>query len=514
MPYRREGRIALRCIACFALLLPWLNPFAPGPTPAAFPWLLSLFCAAFVLAFAFRLRVQDVMFVWVIAASASCIIALCQYFTVAQYLTSWMNAAYPGEAYANLRQRNQFASLTNIGLLALLWFVSTGRPGSWYRAMPFVVLLAAGNAASASRTGLFQLLMVAALVFFWRGSAYRGKLSLCVLAGVVYAASALSFPPLLKWATGIDVLSAFARMNAPVDCSSRSVLWSNVIELIREKPWFGWGWGELDYAHYMHLYPGARFCDILDNAHNLPLHIAVELGIPAALLSTGLVCWLIWRLKPWCEKDVTRQTAWGVIAVVALHSLLEYPLWYGPFQLSVIACIVLLWRSTTGSAEIAASTVVRSGGFPPDGAVGRWQAIRLVGAILLIAISGYGMWDYRRVSQVYLAPQERAAAYRDDTLAKARNSWLFRSQAQFAELSLTPLVPGNAQWVYDTATSLLHYSPEPRVIEKTIESATMLGRDAEALAYLARYKAAFPAEAARWAQGNAAVLKALSTPGA
>ena len=57
------------------------------------------------------------------------------------------------------------------------------------------------------------------------------------------------------------------------------------------------------------------------------------------------------------------------------------------------------------------------------------------------------------------------------------------------------------------ALELLHYSPEPRVIEKLIESAVMLGRDDEALQYLARYRAAFPQEHARWVQGNAAAQR-------
>jgi hypothetical protein len=47
---------------------------------------------------------------------------------------------------------------------------------------------------------------------------------------------------------------------------------------------------------------------------------------------------------------------------------------------------------------------------------------------------------------------------------------------------------------------MLHFSPEPRVIEKVIESAVMHGQDAEALYYLQRYKAAFPAQHARWSQ--------------
>ena len=135
--------------------------------------------------------------------------------------------------------------------------------------------------------------------------------------------------------------------------------------------------------------------------------------------------------------------------------------------------------------------------------------LRVPVAIVLIAIAGYAAWDYDRIGQIYRAPEDRAAAYRDDTLAKIRSSWLFANQVRFAELSITPLTPANAQWTFDTATALLHYSPEPRVIEKVIESAVMLGRDEEALAHLARYRAAFPLDHARWAQGNAKLPEAV-----
>ena len=119
------------------------------------------------------------------------------------------------------------------------------------------------------------------------------------------------------------------------------------------------------------------------------------------------------------------------------------------------------------------------------------------------------MWDYHRISQIYRAPEARDVAYRDDTLAKIRNSWLFANQVRFAELSITPLTQANAQWTFDTAKALLHYSPEPRVIEKVIESAVMLGRDDEALAQLTRYRAAFPSDHARWVQANAKLPEAV-----
>lgn len=106
------------------------------------------------------------------------------------------------------------------------------------------------------------------------------------------------------------------------------------------------------------------------------------------------------------------------------------------------------------------------------------------------------------MSQLYLLPESRSAAYRTDTLEKVRGSWLFASQVQFAELMTTALGPANAEWTFQAAGALLHYSPEPRVVEKRIEAAVMLGRDDDALKHLALYRAAFPADHARWAKAN------------
>jgi hypothetical protein len=93
----------------------------------------------------------------------------------------------------------------------------------------------------------------------------------------------------------------------------------------------------VSFAHYMTLYDGPRFVEILDNAHNLPLHLAVELGIPAALLICGGFAGLVIAARPSRASDPMRPMAWGV-----LHSLLEYPLWYGPFQLVFGLCLGFL----------------------------------------------------------------------------------------------------------------------------------------------------------------------------
>jgi hypothetical protein len=122
---------------------------------------------------------------------------------------------------------------------------------------------------------------------------------------------------------------------------------------------------------------------------------------------------------------------------------------------------------------------------------------------LLLALLAYAAWDYGRVSQIYLPPEARTPSYRDDPLPLIRNSILFRNQARFAELTLSTLTRENAAWTLETSLALLHYSPEPRVIQKVIESATMLGREELAVEHLARFRAAFPAEYAAWAAQSA-----------
>ena len=115
-------------------------------------------------------------------------------------------------------------------------------------------------------------------------------------------------------------------------------------------------------------------------------------------------------------------------------------------------------------------------------------------------------WDYGKVSQIYLAPDARQRWWDGDALALADDTWFFRAQGDFARLTLTPLDADNAAATRQTAQQLIAYSPEPRVIERLIESATWLGDNDLALWHLARYRAAFPQAHAQWARGLHAPL--------
>ena len=523
-PMQRETKTASQLVAAIMLLLPWLNPFAGGPTPSEVPWLVSAACISAFMIFMLAWRIDAVattggaLFAAAVISSA---IGLLQYFGAAAPFAPWVNLPSAGEAFANLRQRNQFATLTAIGMVALLCMVrrptaavlasgavdqsasASARMAKTVLLVIAIVLLAFGNAASSSRTGMLQLVLIASLFCVWGGLRQPAVRRLLIVGGLAYALAAYALP---RWA-GLDPTTTgiLARLHDgdPV-CASRLTLWSNVLHLIAQKPWAGWGWGELDYAHFTTLYSGPRFCDILDNAHNLPLHLAVELGIPVAVLVCGFSLWLVWRSRPWREADPGRQMAWAVLAVIMLHSMLEYPLWYGPFQIAAGLCVWILWptrqtvrANTNTNTNAVAGVHEQVGGHQPT----HLPLIKVIAAcIALVALAGvmYTAWDYRRISQIYLAPDMRAPAYRENTMAKIRDSWLFRNQVQFAELTTTDVTADNAARINAMAHDLLHFSPETRVAEKLIDSALVLGRDEEALFYLERYRAAFASDYARW----------------
>lgn len=189
-PVATAGTSSLLAVSCIAL--PWLNPFAIGPSPAVMPWLVALAATAGLVLLTVMRSLTDAGTIgtaqpdhwspvaagaWLLAGVLSSCIGLLQYFGVAAALDPWVSQTHLGEAFANLRQRNQFASLMNIALASLIWWTasSVDKPGadvtSHQRRQAWgllaAVFLAVGNAASSSRTGLVQLLLLGLFCQVW-----------------------------------------------------------------------------------------------------------------------------------------------------------------------------------------------------------------------------------------------------------------------------------------------------------------------------------------------------------
>jgi O-antigen ligase len=478
----------------FVLALPWLNPFALGPTPNVQPLLISWASVALALGLVVVGRVSGAVlwraavWAWVLAAVISAVLGLLQYLDMAADFAPWVDQVSPGMVYANLRQRNQLATLCAIGVAALAWGTAAdGGGGRGQRFMGVAGLLAAGLIGmvwglTGSRTGLLELVSLWVLALVWRLAAPAPGRVWPVLA-VATLAYLVAASGLVQSFGGDGGSAPLARVwEGSETCASRLTLWANVWQAVVEKPWMGWGWGELGYAQFMTLTTGPRFCDLLDNAHNLPLHLAVSFGLPVAAIVVALVLLLVWRGQPWRVAQPGARLAWAVLAVVGLHSLLEYPLWYGPFQMAVLLAVLQLCVVQADRAGLLGTRA------------------RAIGAVLALALAGICLvvsQSYARVSRLYSIEAARAVVFDPFNELQYHDIFLFVNEVAFSRLAL-PVKSGRPQDQYALAQQLLHYSAEPRVIERVLESAQLLGRTDEVAFYKARYAQAFPERFIEW----------------
>jgi len=454
--------LAARGWVVLLLVLPWIHPWAPGPQPNTLPLLISWGCLAVLMVQDGLPDADELAQAWFWAALVSSVVGLLQYFGLADRLHNWMHVPPTlGEAMGNLRQRNQLATLTSLGAVAMLYWNAQGLPKR--HALAGLALLAIGNAATNSRTGLLQWVGLLILQGLWQwGSPGRRppwSWSLLLGAWAVYSLASLALPETLNLLEDSHVSSAFRRMGEQNGCSSRLVLWSNVLQLIGEHPWVGWGWDELKYAHYMAHYPGMRFCEILGNAHNLPLHLAFAIGIPATLLLVLVGVGLVVRQRAWQIHRHADALGWGVLAMIGLHSLLEYPLWYGPFQLAALFAVLLLWPAARGWLSRHRHLTQGAG----------------IALLMLVALIGL---DYHRMRQIYLPEGQRSTLWQGEAWTMAAQTWFFQPAYRFAELGTTPVTTENAGSVLELAQEVMHYSPEPRVITRLIDAARQSGNTA------------------------------------
>jgi hypothetical protein len=489
-PFRDLGLLAW--VGMSLSVMAWVA-FGGRASFVVLPWLLAGAALAFwVLASSHASLAAFLSGSLVAAACLNFVAAQIQFFQLSGF-ECCVAAASASQIAGNLMQRNNFGSLMAFGFLGVLWIQRTQHAQTPSRSSERSWLLGLGcfafglgSAQSLSRTAFVVTLCLVALAWLWQYFSMRSMRPAILLFLLGYAFGAV-FP---QWLSDVPANTTLISRWSDDGALSRLDLWANVMELVIWQPWAGYGWRSLAYAHYSHDFSSLRFMEMVDNAHLLPLQLAVALGLPIALGMCALLVWLVWRNKPWRETHPDRQFAWGILLVMGIHSMLEYPLWYGPFFLAVVLSTGILFRE-----------VWKNGWFSQSGAAR--SAIDLgvkTFAFGLLAFTLFAAFDYHRVSQIYLQPEQRSRWYTDDPLKAAKKSVLFQSHAKFAELQIMPLSRESAPRVLELSSELVRWSPEPRIIEKLIESAAMMGMDDLAAFHLKRYKVAYPVAHAAWAK--------------
>lgn len=378
-----------------------------------------------------------------VAALGNVAIGMVQVFVPQWTSNGWLvPSAIVGRAYGHVRHPNLLATLLLWGCGAMLWMGLVRRWGLGVLA-PLMALLVLGVALTVSRTGA----VCVGLLMLWgvvdRRLPVRVRVLLVAL-GLVYMAG---WRGLELWSEhthipfyGDDQLQKTVHGDAS---SSRGRIWRDTWALILQHPWAGVGPGAFNFEWSLSVFPD-RAIAFFDHAHNLPMQLAVESGIPFALGVMGAVAWLIWKASLACrsvfpEVSLGARVLCWMLLVVGVHSLLEYPLWFAHFLMPT--AVMLGWlvglsdhadASAEGPVPVEAEPVSR-----PKEYSGAVAISACVGAVMLVACL-WSAHQYYTVALVF-AP-ERAWGGESESLAdriqRGRESVLFGHHADYVHVTM------------------------------------------------------------------------------
>lgn len=350
----------------------------------------------------------------------------------------------PGRAVGNLRQPNHLSTLLIWSVCGAVWL---GRRRLWAQGVAalMVVLGIGGVVWTASRTGMLGMLLLS--VWAIRDKHLPRHLRVVLLlAPLWYGLWWLGMAWWAQLGSG-HTFAAGARMSDGSDISSsRFKIWSDTLELIQANPWWGVGWGEFNLAWTFTELPH-RPVAFFDHTHNVLLHWAVELGVPLALLMTSLtafgllVLWMPWRAVRRVDADEPEGLRLGVVAMTgtvaamaALHSLLEYPLWYAYFLLPAAMVWALGLAARGGAPLLPRADDTQPLGTQPAGTMPHTKPWSWPSASLGMVVVVGAVWcaiDYQFAANIY-APRPWAGAL-SDRIAFGQDRLWFGYQADYAQ---------------------------------------------------------------------------------
>ncbi|WOB08528.1 PglL family O-oligosaccharyltransferase [Piscinibacter gummiphilus] len=363
----------------------------------------------------------------VVAGGVSVLIALIQVLAPSVADGEWISrASTAGRAGGNLRQPNHLSSLLLGAMAASVWLHEARVKRTSGEATIAQCAIAAGLMAAltlgvvltVSRTGTVCIALLALWGVVDKRLAPFSR-ALLSLTPLVYA---LCWLGMSEWAKASEFAGA-VQLHKSDPSSSRFGIWANTLSLIAQNPWFGVGWGEFNFAWSLTPFPN-RPVAFFDHTHNLPLNLLVELGVPLGTLVLVLLAWLLWKAFIACRtapppESAMVRTAFVMVLMMAVHSMLEYPLWYAYFLLPTAFALGICLGHSTPPPESK----------PVDSP---WPRRLLMSASLVLVLGTvFSVFDYLRVTKIFSVDEDDTTplSYR---IAEGQKSIFFAHHADYA----------------------------------------------------------------------------------
>jgi len=243
--------------------------------------------------------------------------------------TPWIHSLPIGaRPYANLGQPNNYSSLMWVAAFSLCFLFERKRIGIF----GFLVagcFLVGGAALAQSRTSwvVLTVLLVVGIIhwmIFERRAWRRVVLLICAM-GVFYALS-IGSAELKGFLFGGEIQSLRSQFT-----DIRTDMWVSFVHAIIERPWFGYGWGQISLAQFevAEMYPAVG---LTQYSHNLFLDLLIWNGVPIGLLFISLISFFWLRMFFYAYSDIGFYSL-CCFSALFIHGLLEYPHAYSYFLL-------------------------------------------------------------------------------------------------------------------------------------------------------------------------------------
>lgn len=403
-----------------------------------------------------------------------------QHFNWTTPLNAYISRPTSSAVFGNLAQPNHYASQLALGLFSLAYLLR-GRRWIWLIAAALPLLFALG--LSGSRSVWLYLGFVFALAGWWKLAAPQDRAGRLLFFSsgafifICWAMQVLVNAGLFRPANRVTVTAVERLFSGEASVSDRFSLWQAAWTTFLDYPLTGSGWGTFAarYFDFMSLRANAGPIDMFQNAHNILLHFLAETGLVGALIPVlPLLFWL--RQLAHGTGDAGRWWLSAMAAVLALHSLLEYPLWYAYF-LGVAALLL----------GIAPTPAFR----PQLARVGRPLALA---ALVMAAFNLASLWqDYRELEQVFrVSPQGTGKTDLAETMVR-----LHRNPVLTAHIELVSALPlavdeADLQQRIFLIDRVLRFAPMPSLVYRQVLLLALAGREPEAQALLLRARRAYP----------------------
>jgi O-antigen ligase len=278
---------------------------------------------------------------WFVALGGAlgALLALLQHYQISDLPYTLIAPKRGALVYGNVAQHNHFASFSTLAVASLAYLYAAKRL-HWAGAAAAAAPLAYVIGLSGSRSALLFLafMLALALLYAWRRGA-GGKRLAAGMALFIAGFAVMQWLATLPWLgssggteTVTDRLMGGEGSSGAASIAYRLQIAREAWGMFLQAPFLGVGWGQFPWHDFefraLHGYSINSWP--FNHAHNIVLQLLAETGLAGTVcIAVAVLIWA-WGLRR-ARIDLQHWWLLALTGVIAVHSLLEHPLWYAYF---------------------------------------------------------------------------------------------------------------------------------------------------------------------------------------